>query len=218
MQRRSHSLLAHTLLEESDGFSARRFEWAFLIGAVEPDCNPLSYLKGTLHAHKFQGHHYSNSQRYIIRHIQRLQDRSSWTIWQYYNLGKLTHYLADAYTYPHNEHYPDSPLAHRRYEDVLRVQMQTFLAEHPDTPAVPNESNLIPALRLLHERYMTGGAGLQQDCVYILTATRLLMRDCPPSPCPYRMRKVVLLICHQGQRAAHAVQDFFHYDNSSWFT
>ena len=108
MQKRSHKLLAATLLENTQGFQARRFELAFLFGSFQPDCNPLTYLKGSLRAYKFRGHNYSNSQHYIYSRISRLQRRQRWTIWQYYTLGKLTHYLADAFTYPHNENYPDS--------------------------------------------------------------------------------------------------------------
>ena len=114
MQKRSHKLLASTLLENVQGFRARRFELAFLFGSFQPDCNPLTYLKGSLRAYKLRGHNYSNSQCYIYSRISRLQRRDRWTIWQYYTLGKLTHYLADAFTYPHNENYPDSMLCHHQ--------------------------------------------------------------------------------------------------------
>ena len=91
MKKRSHKLLASTLLEYKHGFCARRYEWAFLFGSFQPDCNPLTYLKGSLRAYKFRGHNFSNSQAYINAHILRLQRRARWNIWQYYTLGKLTH-------------------------------------------------------------------------------------------------------------------------------
>lgn len=128
MQKRSHKLLAATLLENTQGFQARRFELAFLFGSFQPDCNPLTYLKGSLRAYKFRGHNYSNSQHYIYSRISRLQRRQRWTIWQYYTLGKLTHYLADAFTYPHNENYPDSMLCHHQYETDLRAYLEEYLA------------------------------------------------------------------------------------------
>ena len=43
MQKRTHTLLAQTLLRSGTGFSARRFELAFLFGSFQPDVNPLSY-------------------------------------------------------------------------------------------------------------------------------------------------------------------------------
>ena len=98
MKKRSHTLLASALLQSQQGFSARRFELAFLFGSFQPDCNHLTYLKGSLRAYRLRGHNYSNSQPYIAAHIERLQRRERWTMWQYYTLGKLTHYLADAFT------------------------------------------------------------------------------------------------------------------------
>lgn len=180
MQKRSHKLLASTLLKNQHGFSARRFELAFLFGSFQPDCNPLTYLKGSLRASKLRGHNYSNSQLYIEQHIRRLQARHRrWTMWQYYTLGKLTHYLADAFTYPHNDNYPDSLLDHRRYEDDLRV----YFAEYLHKRAIQQQQNrddLIAALRELHEQYMDHLSDLHRDIRYICTATALLMENCQP--------------------------------------
>lgn len=163
MQKRSHKLLAATLLENTQGFQARRFELAFLFGSFQPDCNPLTYLKGSLRAYKFRGHNYSNSQHYIYSRISRLQRRQRWTIWQYYTLGKLTHYLADAFTYPHNENYPDSMLCHHQYETDLRAYLEEYLA----TRALRREKfrqDVADALQELHRQYMAGVARYAQGC------------------------------------------------------
>ena len=180
MKKRSHKLLASTLLECEHGFRARRYEWAFLFGSFQPDCNPLTYLKGSLRAYKFRGHNFSNSQVYINSHILRLQRCARWNMWQYYTLGKLTHYLADAFTFPHNENYPDSLIAHRAYEDHLRVYLAEYLRGRPlrleqvrrDLPLVIDE---------LHRRYMETQADVDQDARFILEANLLLMAGCLPA-------------------------------------
>ena len=180
MKKRSHKLLASTLLEYKHGFQARRYEWAFLFGSFQPDCNPLTYLKGSLRAYKFRGHNFSNSQAYINNHIRRLQQRTRWSIWQYYTLGKLTHYLADAFTFPHNENYPDSLIAHRAYEDALRV----YLAEYLRNRTLRLErarQDLTLASDELHRRYMETQADVNQDARYILEANLLLMAACLPA-------------------------------------
>lgn len=181
MKKRSHKLLASTLLEYEHGFQARRYEWAFLFGSFQPDCNPLSYLKGSLRAYKFRGHNFSNSQAYINSHILRLQRRSRWNIWQYYTLGKLTHYLADAFTFPHNENYPDSLIAHRAYEDALRVYLADYLRDPALRPEQTRE-DLTSAIDELHRRYMETQADVNQDARYILEANLLLMAACLPIP------------------------------------
>ena len=180
MQKRSHKLLASTLLENVQGFRARRFELAFLFGSFQPDCNPLTYLKGSLRAYKLRGHNYSNSQCYIYSRISRLQRRDRWTIWQYYTLGKLTHYLADAFTYPHNENYPDSMLCHHQYETDLRAYLEEYLT----TRALRREKfrqDVAGALQELHRQYMAGVADMRKDVQFILKATSLLMAGCLPA-------------------------------------
>lgn len=181
MQKRSHKLLASALLRSQQGFCAKRFELAFLFGSFQPDCNPLTYLKGSRRAYRLRGHNFSNSQSYINMHIRKLQQRSSWTMWQYYTLGKLTHYLADAFTYPHNENYPDSLMDHRRYEDELRRYLAEHLSRY-DLLKQQLHQDLATAIDQLHRQYMDSKACLDRDIRYILEATGLLMAGCIPTP------------------------------------
>ncbi|MEG2175851.1 MAG: zinc dependent phospholipase C family protein [Oscillibacter sp.] len=179
MQKRSHKLLAASLLESENGFDARRFELAFLFGSFQPDCNPFSYLKGSVRSYKLRGHNYTNSQNYINRHIDRLQNRSRWTMWQYYTLGKLTHYLADAFTYPHNENYADSMLSHHQYETDLRDYLTQYLSQR-DLLRQHAALDLNAAITDLHAQYMDTVASIREDVQYILEATELLMAGCLP--------------------------------------
>ena len=71
MQKRSHKLLASALLSSRRGFDARRYEWAFLFGSFQPDCNPFSYLRGFRQGKTFGGHNYSNSRCYIDAQIEK---------------------------------------------------------------------------------------------------------------------------------------------------
>lgn len=179
MQKRSHKLLASTLLECEHGFGAKRFEWAFLLGSFQPDCNPLTYLKGSIRAYKLRGHNFSNSQAYINAHIRRLQRRARWTVWQYYTLGKLTHYLADAFTYPHNEIYPDTIWAHRHYEDALRLYLADYLSKI--RPRLNQRCADLPAaLDQLHRQYLENRSDMREDVQYILISTGMLMSACLP--------------------------------------
>lgn len=180
MQKRTHTLLARTLLRSEMGFAARRFELAFLFGSFEPDVNPFSYLKGSIRHNKLKGHNYDNSRDYINARILKLQRRRRWTIWQYYTLGKLTHYLADAYTYPHNPDYPNSMLDHHNYETDFRQFMRGYLA-HRHLQRQQARRDLVAALEELHQQYMATRASMIRDANYILKATSLLMAGCLPA-------------------------------------
>ena len=179
MQKRSHKLLAASFLKSEYGFRAKRYEWAYLFGSFEPDCNPLSYLKGSLHARKFGGHNYTNSQHFIERKIRVLQKRQHWNIWHYYTLGKMTHYLADAFTFPHNTHYTDTMLAHHQYETDLRVYLEQYL-ENRTLRRKAFREDVIGSLTQLHEYYMQSCADQCMDVQFILEAVGLLMAGCRP--------------------------------------
>jgi len=179
LQKRSHKLLARTLMENCDGFRKKRFELAFLFGSFQPDCNPLSYLKGTFRAKKFMGHNFSNSQPYIDRHIESLQSRTQWRMWQYYTLGKLTHYLADAFTYPHNDTYPDSLAAHRRYENTLRTQLCDYLCRS-EVYREQSRGDVQETIDQLHRQYLNASSDFQRDIRYILEANGILMASVLP--------------------------------------
>lgn len=181
MQKRSHRLLALSLLESRDGFSKKRFEKAFLFGSFQPDCNPLSYLKGSIRGRTLRGHNFTNSSRYIDRRIDRFQSRETWTMWQYYTLGKLTHYLADAFTFPHNDTYPDSIAAHRRYEDALRCQFAAYM-ETRTLARADACADVSAAIAELHRSYAERTSDRQRDICYILEATGLLMAGVAPQP------------------------------------
>ncbi len=177
MQKRSHKLLASMLLKSEEGFRAKRYEWAFLFGSFEPDCNPFSYLKGTIRAKRFGGHNYTNSQRFIARKIRLLQRKSHWNLWNYYTLGKMTHYVADAFTFPHNTHYPDSMLAHHQYETDLRADLEEYF-KNRSLERKAHRADVVGDLTRLHQFYMQSGADQHMDIQYILEATRMLMAGC----------------------------------------
>ena len=181
MQKRSHKLLAAALLQSRQGFGARRYDLAYLFGSFQPDCNPLTYFKGFFRGQKLCGHNFSNSRFFINRKIQHLQARERWTMWQYYTLGKLTHYLADAFTYPHNEIFPDGLMDHHRYETDLRTYLEEYLAGRvPQVEAA--EEDLPAAISELHQEYLSADASdFGQDVRYILTATELLVGTCCPA-------------------------------------
>ena len=101
-------------------------------------------------------------------------------MWQYYTLGKLTHYLADAFTYPHNENWPNTLMDHHRYEADLRLSLAEYLS-HQALRRRQRRQDLIDAIEQLHQQYMDSRSDPEQDICYILEATGLLMAGCLPA-------------------------------------
>ena len=138
----------------------------------------MSYLKGSVHHKKFGGHTYENSRRYIQSHAQRLYNRARWNLWSYYTLGKLTHYIADAFTWPHNSHFPGSALDHHNYEAKLRVAFENFTRRNQTIQQGDFTPDFTRQLEILHNRYQSAPGGTDRDIRYIISANRLLMAYC----------------------------------------
>ena len=112
--------------------------------------------------------------------FERLEQKDRWNLWNYYTLGKLTHYVADAFTFPHNEHWPDSLASHHVYETQLRIYLAEHLREYAFPDCSAEQLDLIPALEALHRQYLESrNSDLSRDTRFIVEATGLLMRCCP---------------------------------------
>ncbi len=179
MKQESHRLLGHYLIDHLEALPKKRHTRAFLIGCVEPDRNPLSYLKGSLRSRWFYGHNYQNADRWIERHITRLRKKEHWNLWNYYCMGKLIHYTSDAFTYVHNNCFTDSIAAHRAYEDKLQRQFLLCLDEGDRAVEAPRR-DLNDFFRSVHERYLDNVANVQSDCQHILDMTTLLLEQLMP--------------------------------------
>ena len=173
MKQESHRLLGHYLIDGLQVQPKRRYTRAFLIGCVEPDRNPLSYLKGSIRSRWFYGHNYQNADRWIERHINRLSRKEHWNLWNYYCMGKLIHYTSDAFTYVHNNCFTEPIAAHRAYEDRLQAMFLQRLQER-DFSHSPFYLDPNSFFRRVHSTYLEHGANVQRDCSYILDMTNWL--------------------------------------------
>lgn len=183
MKQESHRLLGHYLIGQLEAQPKRRYRRAFLIGCVEPDRNPLSYLKGSLRAKWLHGHNYQNAANWIDRMIDRLQDQRRWHLFDYYRLGKLIHYTSDAFTYVHNNCFTEPISMHLAYEMQLQEQFLQRLREAGEHPE-QSLRDLSAAFRVLHAQYLEMSADVQRDCRFILEMTARVFWQLFPVPIP----------------------------------
>ena len=98
MKGKSHRLLAQYLIDQYLSGQPRRCTRAFLLGCVQPDRNPTTYLKGSFREQWLRGHNWGNSQRYMQRLCRRLERKRKLGMLSCYNLGKLVHYTTPSGT------------------------------------------------------------------------------------------------------------------------
>lgn len=135
MNTNDHKLLAKFIIRNSNDFKCKKYQNAFILGSVEPDYNPFSYLKGSFKHKMLRGHHYGNSLRFLKRNIKALEskDKSKWNVYDYFRLGKVIHYMADDFTIAHNESFSGDLSEHCNYEGKLSDYFEQYLEQYKPT-------------------------------------------------------------------------------------
>lgn len=136
---------------------------AFLYGCMEPDFNPGTYLKGSLHGQKLRGHNFQNMLPCIHKLFEKIQCAEPSGILYFYRLGKLTHYLTDAFTYPHNSVFGGSLRDHMRYEDELEPLFLRSFSACPIPRKTERSGDPYEMFLEAHQDYLHSEMGKQSD-------------------------------------------------------
>jgi len=167
MRGKSHRYLGQYLVAHYMHDIPNAYQKAFLIGCVEPDRNPMTYLKGSIRFQWLRGHNFRNAERYIRRVSHRLAEKQRLSAVDYYTLGKLIHYTADAFTLAHNTFFPSHLAYHRRYEIQLQEYFLQYISENPEMN-VTSAKDIMSAILSYHLEYSRQTPHIHTDAAYIL--------------------------------------------------
>lgn len=175
MMTKDHEAVGEFLLSQMDYPVSKKIKTAFLLGNVEPDFNPITYLRGSIRNQAFRGHNYDNVHDCISMLISRIEKEKMSDVRRFYLLGKLTHYIADSFTFPHNRQFTGSISDHCKYESELHTYMHEMLNyDQIICSQIDPEKNLMEQIEVLHDKYITDQKGFVTDCSYILSAVTLV--------------------------------------------
>lgn len=124
MRKKSHISLARYLVENLNDEELKKHKFSFYLGSILPDIKP-SFL---YRRHEIEGT-YSAVKRHILllaegtKNIQKKKQGRKY----YMDLGQISHYLADYFTFPHNKIYTGSLKEHCSYEEKLKHDLRTYL-------------------------------------------------------------------------------------------
>ncbi len=169
MRGKSHICLGNYLVKHYMPELPRRYKKAFLLGCIEPDRNPATYLKGSLRCQWLRGHNYHNARRFMHRISIRLERKASLSLFDYYTLGKLIHYTADAFTFAHNDIFPEKLSDHWEYEVALQEHFLRFLQEDPEVD-IRLARTIMEGISLCHREYRSEAADIRRDSRFALQA------------------------------------------------
>lgn len=174
MQTRDHKMLAEFLAAEMGNDIPYFYKKAFIFGSIEPDINPFTYLHGLTRGKMFHGHNYKN----ILLVMRKLFDsiqKEYFGLRKYYHLGKLAHYVADAFTFPHNKEFYGNLKKHCRYESELHKQFSNALQRQKTTELNREGIDSFDYIEDLHKEYSEEAGTYEIDCRYILQAAVILI-------------------------------------------
>lgn len=153
----------------------KRYFKAFLLGCTQPDKNPTTYIKGSIRNRLLHGHDYASAKRYLFRLIRILKKRKSWRMMDYYRLGKVLHYIADAFTHAHSDTFSGPISQHRRYEHTLHLQFLQRLKRPPkDFPKI--HEDVITNIEKYHRLYRQTAPGISTDIHYCIGVSCMVMQ------------------------------------------
>lgn len=187
MLKESHILLGEYLIGYRS-LPGQLYEKAFLWGCVEPDYNYFTYLKGSIRIEPLRGHNFQNARNSILRLAGRLQRCGCRGLWDYYRLGKLIHYISDAFTYPHNQHYGGSLKGHVLYEEKLHDCFRNCVSEAVGIPGEEPDCPVGAVILGAHRQYVETAADPLTDLKYILETTCAVFRFLVPELSPAAVR------------------------------
>lgn len=168
MRGKSHICLGKYLIQHYMEHIPKKYQIAFLTGCLEPDRNPLTYLKGSFRCQWLRGHNYRNARRFMGRISQRLEEKKHLTLFDFYTLGKLIHYTADAFTYAHNDAFPSALSDHREYETRLQNHFLDYIAQDPRIELSMARS-VMEVIGDFHREYEKLEANIHTDSQFALT-------------------------------------------------
>lgn len=177
MQTKDHLALGHFLVTNTGHPGLTKHQRAFLLGCVEPDCNKITYMRGISRFKNLRGHNAQNSCMYIMKCFRQIQMNGICGASDYFVLGTVLHYVADAFTWPHNAFWVNSLREHMTYESKLHRE---FLRALEADRGMRGAAGALPlySYRCLHRKYTDEFHSPKTDCRYIISACKLLLGEC----------------------------------------
>lgn len=174
MKGKCHLLIGDYMVRNYLECASDRSKWAFMLGCIEPDRNPATYFKGSIRCQWMRGHNWGNTQPYIYRLVRRLEKKNQFGLLDYYNMGKLIHYVTDAFTFAHNPEFGDDLKLHCQYEQELQDYFPSFIKsfQHGGFRLMGSAADVICEY---HKKYLQNPMGIENDSRFAVTACSAVM-------------------------------------------
>lgn len=175
MRKKSHLSLAGYIIDAVDD-PMMEHPLVFRFGSLEPDLIP-SFIT-TKHRIDLTLGRLEKKVQYVVDHYD---EEKGMTVRLSANMGIITHYIADYFTFPHNLEYPGTMRQHIHYEELLKRQFREFVREKKQEETafepvhVDSVQDIIEYVCDKHTEYLEKPKSIQSDCEFILRIASQVM-------------------------------------------
>ena len=168
MRKKSHISLAWYLMNNEGMESVKHHKGAFYIGSILPDCIPSFLVRKHTIEDSFDVLEKEISK--LVSHFDPIRGLDSYTC---RHLGVITHYVADYFTFPHNQNFPGNLKDHCIYEEELKKELRKYVRK-PEvergrlSESVHTPEAILSFVQRMHQIYMRMQSGVKRDCEYII--------------------------------------------------
>ena len=180
MRKKSHLSLAGYIVDIVDADMIDH-PLAFRFGSLEPDLVP-SFIT-TKHRIDLTFH---KLEKKINKVIDEYDKNKGMTIGLSKDLGVITHYIADYFTYPHNSHYPGNIKDHCHYENHLKHGLRAYIRSGEAVfggagykRSFSTADEMLEYIQEAHDEYMKQPGSVENDCKYITTVCSRVLASMP---------------------------------------
>lgn len=172
MKTKSHYELAGYLIQQYPEVFNGGTGFALKLGSILPDLCFYTHI---------QSHRYKGSFSILEKKLNRISNRQGLSAMNLVRLGVQLHYLADYFTFPHNEMFDGTMRDHRRYEKLLcqglkHIFHSSEMCYTPHAPHPDSAEELMKLIRETHENYSQECHMLETDCEYIINVCAVFFR------------------------------------------
>ena len=170
MRKKSHILLARYLADQmNEAESLQEHRKAFCVGSILPDLRPSFFTRK---------HEYSATIEDLqekIRELAQFREKSCNGRVYWRKFGEVIHYIADYFTFPHNQTYTGNFFQHNQYEKELKNTLKQIIkSDHiqnyqNEAICFDDFSDLMNYIKNVHKIYLKKERSILEDVHYILT-------------------------------------------------
>jgi len=170
MRKKSHIALAKDIVRSTDDEELKKHRWAFYIGSILPDIKP-SFV--------YRKHEITSTFGKVKKDIEALsreqKEKKGQKRKYYRNLGQVTHYIADYFTFPHNRIYSGGLKEHCSYEERLKQRLREYLKIRKENRERIKKQNFVNSeaicdfIEKSHEEYLKRKIDVDEDIKHIVS-------------------------------------------------